>query len=244
MSHVVDDLELYAVGALPDADADRVARHLAACATCRAAAADLDHVVALLPDAVPLVEPPPGLRARILEAARAGSADRTRAAWRSWLAGWPIPRLAFAAMAAAVLVLAAVDLQQASALRAVQAEHAQYGPFVADFAYGGKTWYMAGVGDWRGVGGNLMQPANGDPAFALFHDLRDLPDGQMYALWMISPDGKWTRAANFRPDGNELQTVTLAVSASELDWCAVTIETSAEGKHAGPVIMESARGTS
>ena len=41
MTHVLEELELYAVGALLPAQADAVARHLAECAACRAAAAEV-----------------------------------------------------------------------------------------------------------------------------------------------------------------------------------------------------------
>lgn len=240
MTHVLDDLELYALGALPAELSDRVAGHVAACPSCRAAAADLADVVALLPEAVPLREPPAGLKTRILEAARAESAPRAFSLrLPSLRLPWALPDLRFAAMATAIVLLLGVDASQTMTLRAIEAERAEYGAVAASFAHGGRTWHMDGVDRWRGSGGNLVQPATGDPAFVLFHGLRDLPSEQMYALWLISPDGKWARGTNFRADGRDLQPVTVGLDLRGFDRCAVTVETSPEGKPQGPVVMQS-----
>src|SRR6059036_1863992 len=69
--HVQDDLEAYALGALERADAERVAEHLAACASCSNDAASLAEIVGTLPDTVALREPRPALRDRVLVAAKA-----------------------------------------------------------------------------------------------------------------------------------------------------------------------------
>lgn len=238
MTHVLDDLELYALGALTSAETERVARHLAGCASCRTAASELADVVAQLPNAIPLREPRPELKVRILEAARAESRPA-----RAWLGfPWSWPRLGFAAMSVAAAVLLAVDIGQARALRDLQEEAREYDTLVMEVAHGGRSWYMAGIDQWRGMGGNLMQPSTSDAAVILFHDLRGLPADQMYAVWLIAPDGHWVRGANVHPDGRPAQKVTLAVDARGFDWCAVTIERSAEGKHAGPTVMESVKG--
>lgn len=83
--HVLDDLDAYALGALDDADAGRVASHLAVCGSCRADAASLAEVVGALPDSVPLREPRPALRERVLAAARngAGAPKPARRGWSS-----------------------------------------------------------------------------------------------------------------------------------------------------------------
>lgn len=236
MTHVLDDLELYGLGALPAEAADRVARHLTRCASCRAAAAEIADVVGQLPDAIPLREPPPGLKARILEAARADAVPR-RFALRL---PWSLPRLGVLAMAAALVALVAVDIDQALTVRSLQAERAEYESVLADVAHGGRSWYMAGVDAWAGSGGDLVQPSNGEPAFVVFHGLPDIPSGQTYAVWLISPTGQWMRAASFRPDGNEVQTLRLAIRVNDYARCVVTMESAPEGgDRAGPVVMAS-----
>ncbi|MGH2499176.1 MAG: zf-HC2 domain-containing protein, partial [Candidatus Limnocylindria bacterium] len=60
--HAADDLELYALGALPAEGAARVAAHLAQCAECRGEAIALARVVDELPLTVAEREPPARLR--------------------------------------------------------------------------------------------------------------------------------------------------------------------------------------
>lgn len=236
MTHVIDDLELYALGALIPNEEERVARHLATCPVCRAAATDVADVVALLPEAIPLREPPPALKVRILEAARAEGASR-----RSFALPWRLPTLRFAAVAVALLFLLGVDAAQTLQLRSLQDERNEYLAVAEDFAHGGRTWYMAGIDDWRGAGGNLVQPANGDGAFVLFHGLRDLPSGQTYALWMIDASGKWVRGSNFRSDARGLQVVNVGLDLRGFERCAVTVETRDTGTPEGPVVMQSSK---
>jgi anti-sigma-K factor RskA/putative zinc finger protein len=236
VNHVIDDLELYSLGALPAADTERVGQHLAACPTCRAAATDVADVVALLPEAIPLREPPASLKVRILEAARADTAPRF-----AFRLPWSMPGLRFAAMTAAVVLLLGVDVSQTMQLRTVQDERNEYLGIAQDFAHGGRTWYMAGVDQWRGAGGNLVQPANGDPSFVLFHGLRDLQAGQTYALWLIDANGKWVRGSNFRSDGRDLQAVAVGLDLQGFERCAVTVETRESGKPEGPSVMQSSK---
>jgi anti-sigma-K factor RskA len=235
MTHVIDDLELYAVGALPDERARDVVRHLDACPECRLVAAALDDTVSRLPEAITPREPPSGLKGRILAAAGADARPRGLPLRLPRLSG--DPRL-FVMAATIVLLLAIGGERTWQATRATN-EIAVYEAMANDFAHGGRTWYMAGVDQWKGMGGNLMQPASGDPAFVLFHDLRGLPDGQVYALWLISPDGKWVRGTTFRPDGRELQLVTVGQELAGFERCAVTVEQSPSGKREGPIVMQS-----
>jgi hypothetical protein len=235
MSHVLDDLELYAVGALPAERAAEIAAHLRGCASCRAVEIDLAEVVASLADAVPPREPPARLKQRILAAASAEP--------RPVLPAFRVPRVRFdlrlVAMAAAVVLLLGVDANQTQRLEAAQVERDEYQRVLATVAQGGRTWYMAGVDQWKGMGGNLMQPASGQPAFVVFHDLRQLDQGRVYALWLIAPDGKWVRGTNFRPGDERVQTVQVGQDLGGYERCAVTVETSTSGKREGPIVMQS-----
>ena len=233
MSHVTDDLELYVVQAL---DADRMAEvesHLRTCAACRAEANEIADVVAALADAVPPREPPADLRDRILARAK-GEMASPRVA-RPFRIPFDQRILAMAAAFLLVLGLTAETMR----LQTVEAEKAGYEQTLAAVAGGGRTWYMAGLDEWKGMGGNLMQPASGQPAFVVFHDLRPLDEGKVYALWLIAPDGKWVRGTSFRPDGHKVQTVDVGQDLGGFSQCAVTVEASASGKRQGPLVMQS-----
>jgi hypothetical protein len=239
--HVSDQLELYALGALRTGEADRVAAHLATCPACRDELADIATVVSALPDMVPLRDPPPALRSRILAAAAAivpaAPPGRTRrAAWPWRLAGW----LGVATLAAAVVILYGLEQNAEREVRAVEAELAKVALVGEKVAYGGRNWYMVGLDQWKGSGGTLFAPTKTDfSPFVVFHDLRPLSTGAVYAIWLVDADGHWTRAANFRPDGQTVQSVDLTVKVETFAQCAVTLEMSTEGKRAGPVVMQS-----
>src|SRR4051812_11678019 len=68
ISQVEGDAALYALGALPSAEADNFRQRLAAgCPVCQGVLEECRSVVELLPLAAPEVEPPPSLRARLLD---------------------------------------------------------------------------------------------------------------------------------------------------------------------------------
>lgn len=243
--HVIDDLELHALGALDEHTAARVGRHLADCPACRSAAADLAGTVDALAEALPGREPPPALRGRILASARDTIAPEARADRRpttreiAW-AGRARRALPILALAAAVVLLIGLDLRSVADLRVAEAERAEESAILAKVSHGGKTWYMNGLERWAGSGGTLFAPGAADRApFVVFHDLQAAPAGSIYTLWLVDADGKWVRGANFTPNGRVVQAVDLGVPVAGFDRCALTLETRVEGKPQGPVVMQS-----
>lgn len=239
--HVSDELELYAVGALRPGEADQVTAHLAACPACRGQLVEITAVVDALPDMVPSREPPAALRARILAAAAAeapaAAARRSVGAFR-----WSPTRswVGVGALAAAVVLLIALDLDSLKELDRARGERAGYAAIAEKVSHGGRNWYMTGLDQWRGSGGTLFAPAKPDSsAFVVFHDLQKLQTGAVYAVWLIDADGHWVRGANFRPDGQAIQSIELTVPVDSFSQCAVTLEMSTEGKRAGPLVMQS-----
>lgn len=248
--HVTDDLELYALGALPAGDAARIAAHLAACPACRDQAAALEDVALALPDTLPEHDVPTRLRERIIATARGdletartardGVAPSRGTAWTSWLRVLTGGRLIAAGLALAVVVLALVDLRAQADLARVAAERAEYAAVLEKVSHGGETWYMAGLDRWAGSGGTLVAPAKPDlKPFVVFHDLHAIDAGTVYALWLVDDQGYWTRAASFVPNGEVMQTVDLDASTKGYARCALTIETAREGQRSGPLVMQS-----
>lgn len=237
MSHVTDDLELYATGALPADLSAGVNAHLERCAECRAAAAEVHEVVALLAEAVPPHDPPPGLRERVLAAARAdhGGASEPRASWLDAFRA----RLGSVAMPIAIGLVLLLGATTAGRVAESQAQLAAYEAQLERISHADRSWYMEGVDPWTGMGGTLVVQSNDRSPFVLFHDLRPLPQGQMYAMWLISPDGGWTRGTNFYSDGKKYQMVDVGRELSGFEHCAVTVEASETGKRQGPIVMQS-----
>jgi len=239
--HVRDELDAYALGALDRAEAERVAQHLSTCASCRNEAAALSEVVAAIPDTVALRDPRPALRERLLGAARTEARSPARdTAVRRWSVGAVRPwRLAVAAVAAAVIVLGAADLDAYRRLVAVTAERDAYNKTIESIREGARTWYMAGLNSFSGSGGTLYDPrATGKQPFVLFHDLPPIAEGKVLTIWLVSPDSTWARAATFRPSGEDIQVIEINSEVAGFDRCAVTLDDAPWGKH-GTVVMES-----
>jgi len=240
-AHVIDDLELYALGALDEPATTRVALHLTGCPTCRAQATELAGIVDALAGALPGREPPVALRARILASAGVAAVAVRPSRPREMASSFRTRRwLGVAALAAAVALLLALDVVNVAQLRAAESERADYTATLEKVSRGGKAWYMAGVERWAGSGGTLFASSapNRSP-FVVFHDLQAAPVGSVYTLWLIDADGKWVRGANFVPNGRVVQTVDLDVPIDGFERCALTLETRIEGKREGPVVMQS-----
>jgi hypothetical protein len=244
MIHVTDELELYALGALAPIDSARVAAHLAECPACREQARAIDEVVQELPETLPDRDAPGVLRQRILATAKADLAtDRAPQRGTAWVARLLRPGLVLAAVMWLAVGAAAVvgeNLSLANQLKAVTTERAYYSSIVEAIREGGRWWYMAGKDEWAGSGGTLIAPrAEGRQPLVVFHDLKPLPQTQMYTIWLVSSDNTWVRGANFQPDGRDVQAVDISAAIAGFDRCAVTIEESGWGRRAGPVVMES-----
>lgn len=239
MSHVIDDLELYVLGALSP-EADRVvAGHLAGCDGCRREAEALETAVTALQDALPVQDPSPALRDRILASASAPQPGELRLVPARTgpiaLRRVSLPRYGLVAAAVALAVLSAGALRQVDTLRAEIDESQAIGLRVSQPA---KTWYMSGVDRWQGAGGMLYAP-QGSPAFVVFRDLAPAPAGQSYTIWLVDAEGRWIRGSSFAAGGGRVQLVDVGVPVDGFDRCAVTLETRAEGKREGPIVMQS-----
>jgi hypothetical protein len=245
MNHVTDELELYALGALTPVDQARVAAHLVECPACREQARAIDEVVQELPDTLPDREAPGRLRDRIVASARAelvaACAPARDAAWISRLIR---PALGLAAalwIAVGAAAIAGDYVAKSNDIAVLQRERASLERIVEGIREGGRWWYMGGKDEWSGSGGTLIAPrAEGRPPFVVFHDLKPLADPkQLYTIWLVSADNTWVRGATFRPDGRGVQAVDVTAAIAGFDRCAVTVEDSAWGRRAGPVVMES-----
>ena len=245
MNHVTDELELYALGALAPMDRARVAAHLTECPACREQARAIDEVVEALPATVPEREAPGQLRERILASARAElSAARSPRRDTAWVARLIRPGLALAAVlwfAVGGAMLVGENVRLAREYQTVAIESAKLQRIADGIREGGRWWYMSGNNEWAGSGGTLIAPrAEGRQPFVVFHDLKPLAGPkQLYTIWLVSADNTWVRGATFRPDGSDIQAVDVTAAIAGFERCAVTIEESAWGRRAGPIIMES-----
>ncbi|MBM4421282.1 MAG: anti-sigma factor, partial [Chloroflexi bacterium] len=176
------------------------------------------------------------LRRRIL-----ASAGRERPA-RAPL--WPVLRrvrstgFVLAALGAAVVLLSVTSLGEYRALQTAHEEKAK----LQEVATADRSWYMSAAGaEWTGSGGTLVARQDGS-ARVLFHDLKPVGEGAQYALWLVSAEGRWTRGATFKPDGQKLQTVEVTANVgagAAIARCLVTVDEGTNARPpAQPVVMQ------
>jgi anti-sigma-K factor RskA len=101
-----DDVGAYLLGALPDDELRAFEAHLETCHVCRDELEQLGPAVHMLPRSVPQFEPPPSLKAALMETVEAEARRaRGKSARRGWLPRLERPRMAWG-IAAVVLALA------------------------------------------------------------------------------------------------------------------------------------------
>jgi anti-sigma-K factor RskA len=162
MAETIHDLSAaYALDALEPDEVDAFEEHLATCESCREAVADFSSAAAELAFAAPAAVPPPALRDRLLEAARAErpSVRPLRPRRRSLL-------VAVAAVAAcAALVLGIWNISLHNQLSDSKNEALTRLPVT-------------------GTPGSMVVSSNGSAALVLYR-LDAAPAGKTYEAWLI-----------------------------------------------------------
>jgi anti-sigma-K factor RskA len=248
MSH--DDLrELsggYALGALSDADRRLFEAHLATCGECTDEVRALAVVVSGLAQAVPQVDPPAALRARVIDAATA--AGQSPAALPTSSTGRTVRLFAILSAAAAIAAIAlglyAVSLQQRihaleEELRLASARAAQMNQQLVQFRVASdrsqQIRAILSAPDLRRIdlAGQKAAPGAFGRAFwsptqglaVAFDKLPATSTDRVYQLWVIPPGGTPISAAllDLQADGTAIALGTPGTSA-RVRTVAVTLE--------------------
>jgi anti-sigma factor RsiW len=227
----------YVLDALSDDEAREFETHLRECAACRAEVAELQQVVNLLPLAVEPVEPPAGLRDRILSEARNGSTapaitpfagNRMRRA-DAWRARIREPMTWIGAAAAAVIIglgVWNVTLQN-------QTHSSPPTSAVADaLAHGARAWAVAGTAGAPAAAGSLVQPKQGGNAWLVVTGLPPSPANRVYQIWLMRGNSP-TSGGTFTVSSSGTQVYHLIRPATGYQLTAVTSEPGPRGSR-GP----------
>ncbi len=178
----------HALGALDVEERLRVEEHLESCSSCRDVLADYQAVSEELAFAIPPVQPPPRLRARLIATT---ASSPTRSGERERLRFWQGRRFQLAVLAF-LLVFGVFNLnllKQVNELRRAQADLLrQAQAYQAALALMGDPDVQVAVLEGEGVQGTLLFDPEGQIAVLTVQGLEALPEGQDYQLWLIQPD--------------------------------------------------------
>jgi anti-sigma-K factor RskA len=186
-----EQLAAYALGALEPGEAAELERHLAGCEECRTELAWLRPAVRALPETVERVEPPPPLRARLMEQVRS-EAEPTAATSRP-RAGASRRRFALrplAGFAAIALLIAAVA---GYAIRDGQSDG------------GGTNTVVAG----RAPGVTVKMVSQGDSGTLHLANLRQLPPDEVLQAWVQRGERVESAKTLFVPNRDGTATATI-----------------------------------
>jgi anti-sigma-K factor RskA len=206
-----DDLAAYALGALEEPEAAELQRHLAECEACRIELRWLEPAVDLLPRSTEQLDPPAGLRERLMATVRAEAGDaghsetreaapKRRPAWGALM--WR-PATALAAVgllvvggAAGYLIREPTDSSSVVAVRPLSAAPKN----------------LAGT----------LERSDGS-AILTMSQLPALPAGQVYEVW-VERDGTLEPSSLFVPRRDRTAEAAVAGSLDGADAVLVTRE--------------------
>ncbi len=216
-----ENLELYALGALENDEANALKQHLATgCPFCAEALQRAINLNALIARNVPMVDPPPGLRRRIGQSIAPSGAVSGRH-WLPWV------------LAAAALLALAVGLSVQMRLRQTGTQIAQ--SQLADQARLSSALEILEAPGTRAVSfSDSTRPqlhgalyVHQKLGLALIIDrLPVAPAGWKYVTWIVPKTGAPQLVEPFHPDhrGRAVSVVPGPVKVDELDGVAVSME--------------------
>jgi hypothetical protein len=250
--HIADtDLALYAVGALSQAEMDAARGHLLVCARCKEELRQNSLALAAYAQTAPEVVLPEGAKqrfmARVAESPKSVQAPHTAAppqplkvksSWRAWFNLGSAPWTgALAGALAILLAVAAIDdfrqraqigplLAQAQRGAIDSAQLAQLMELLTSTHAQRVSLHQAPVASPPPEGRVVYEPRTGKLLMTA-SNLRPLPAGKTYELWILQPGGaKPLPAGIFAPDstGNAAMILVPAPPGLTVQGFGVTIE--------------------
>ncbi|HVA28624.1 MAG TPA: anti-sigma factor [Candidatus Baltobacteraceae bacterium] len=224
---MLDDVAVYALGALAAPEAARVRAHIANCAQCKAEYDALAPAALAIAHDAPEAEPSALLRARIMRGVRAEASAKPKAASRPLV--WPAYLVAAACFAIAV-VSSLANLSLMEQLKSAQTQVAlterntsglarnlaDEKTMVTDLEDTNAQRYNVGDGQIVRVGDRL---------YVTLHDLASPPHGKVYQAWTLPKGAKaMAPSVTFVPNSHGVAVIALGVDARITDAVAVSIE--------------------
>ncbi len=220
-NHELDLLPAYALGSLDEADAQRVAGHLAACPHCRAELLAFQQVSDELALAVPQVAPPPVLKKKLMDRVRPRPAQFS---WVQRVLGWQRPRARQVWASASLALIAILAVSNLLLWFRFNELKNQTLPQVVA---------LQGTHLTPGATGVFVIGADGYSGTLVVNGLSPLDETHQYQLWLIQ-DGRRTSGGVFSVSEKGYGTIPV-VSGQPFDvYQAVGITIEPAGGSPGP----------
>ena len=196
------DLAAYLLGALEPEESERLERHLSECGDCRERLAWLRSAVEVLPESVSQLQPPPQLRARLMEEVRESAGQGREAQVRSGgLRRW-LTRPAAVAVGTVALIAAGVAGYELG-------------------TGGGATTTITGPQSKSGALAQLER--SGDGGTLQVSGLSQLPRSQVYQAW-VQRSGHMEPSSLFAARSNGMGTAAIPHGLNGAQAVVVTVE--------------------
>lgn len=232
---MLDDVAVYALGALPAAEAENVRAHIASCRRCAREYAHLKAAAAMVGVSAETTGDAAGcpstlLKPRIMARVRATAASppvRTPPASRPSV--WPAYLVAAACVAIAI-VSSMWNVALVGQLHLAQQEiahAAQRSDSLARALVDQRTMLSdlmaSDVKRYAAAGGEVVM--RGNRAYIAMHDLPQLPRGKVYQAWMLPKGGtKMVPSLTFVPDAHGVVVASLPSDTHAMAEIAVSVE--------------------
>jgi anti-sigma-K factor RskA len=235
---MLDDVAVYALGALPAAQAQRVREHLVSCATCAREYARLRSVAALIgvsaetawdASSCPSTLLKPRIMAQVRSQKTPAGARTASAPAARRVPAWPAYLVAAACIAIAIVssmwnVALTGQLKQAQLELARSAQRST--SLASTLADERSTMSdLLGSDAKRYVQSNGEVVTRGSRAYIAMHDLPQPPRGRVYQAWTL-PKGtsKMVPSLTFVPDSHGVAVIALPPDARTTAAVAVSVE--------------------
>jgi anti-sigma factor RsiW len=223
----------YALDALDDDERERFERHLADCERCQTQLAELQEAVGALAYAAEGPDPPPALRGRILDSARADG--------KAQVLPFPTRRWAFPAVAgiaaAAACVAIGLGIWAASLSSSLDRERSAKDSYARAIQLLGGGAQAKALTDAEGA---LLVPPGGGEAALVVCGLSPAPSGKTYEAWVI--EDSTPRPAGLFRGGSGCPPVFLEREVPAGATVAVTLEhKGGVPKPTGRILVHSAK---
>jgi anti-sigma-K factor RskA len=238
---LLDDVAVYALGALPPEDAQRVRSHLESCAECREEYEELRpaaHAVAYSAEACAdrengAVVASPQIKARIMKQVRREASAPPRSNVAEMRAVRPIVWPAYAVAAACIIIALVTGIFNISLNDSVRQKNADLAQIQAH-----SKLLARDLANQRTALADLMSPdsqrfdvnhgqviRHGNRLYLAMNALPPPPKGKVYQAWTLrTGTSRMSPSVTFVPNGSGVAVVPIPADASALTAIAVSVE--------------------